>query len=138
MGASKALLEMTPEQITEEVKKSGLRGRGGAGFPTGMKWEFARKSTGEVKYVLCNADEGDPGAFMDRSVLEADPHAVDASSNEALERASSYLIDQLAINGKWKDLSTVGTGHPGLIYMNYPAYPYSFPLIALSRFLNRQ
>ncbi|PKN28865.1 MAG: NADH-quinone oxidoreductase subunit NuoF [Deltaproteobacteria bacterium HGW-Deltaproteobacteria-21] len=76
MGASKALLEMTPEQITEEVKKSGLRGRGGAGFPTGMKWEFARKSTGEVKYVLCNADEGDPGAFMDRSVLEADPHAV--------------------------------------------------------------
>jgi NADH:ubiquinone oxidoreductase subunit F (NADH-binding)/(2Fe-2S) ferredoxin/Pyruvate/2-oxoacid:ferredoxin oxidoreductase delta subunit len=75
-GAAKALQEMTPEQIIEEVKTSGLRGRGGAGFPTGLKWEFARKSPGKIKYVLCNADEGDPGAFMDRSVLEADPHAV--------------------------------------------------------------
>jgi NADH-quinone oxidoreductase subunit F/NAD(P)H dehydrogenase (quinone)/NADP-reducing hydrogenase subunit HndC len=75
-GAAKALRDMTPEQIVEEVKISGLRGRGGAGFPTGLKWEFARKSPGEVKYVLCNADEGDPGAFMDRSVLESDPHAV--------------------------------------------------------------
>jgi len=75
-GAAKALQEMSPEQIIEEVKTSGLRGRGGAGFPTGLKWEFASKSPGEIKYVLCNADEGDPGAFMDRSVLEADPHAV--------------------------------------------------------------
>ncbi len=75
-AAAKALREMTPERIIEEVKISGLRGRGGAGFPTGIKWEFARKSPGAVKYVLCNADEGDPGAFMDRSVLEADPHAV--------------------------------------------------------------
>jgi NADH:ubiquinone oxidoreductase subunit F (NADH-binding)/(2Fe-2S) ferredoxin/NAD-dependent dihydropyrimidine dehydrogenase PreA subunit len=75
-GAAKALQEMTPEQIIEEVKTSGLRGRGGAGFPAGLKWEFARKSPGKIKYVLCNADEGDPGAFMDRSVLEADPHAV--------------------------------------------------------------
>jgi NADH:ubiquinone oxidoreductase subunit F (NADH-binding)/(2Fe-2S) ferredoxin/NAD-dependent dihydropyrimidine dehydrogenase PreA subunit len=76
LGAGKALLEMTPEQIIAEVKTSGLRGRGGAGFPTGLKWEFASRSEGDVKYVLCNADEGDPGAFMDRSVLEADPHAV--------------------------------------------------------------
>ena len=76
LGAGKALLEMSPVEIIEEVKKSGLRGRGGAGFPTGLKWEFAHKSEGDVKYVLCNADEGDPGAFMDRSVLEADPHAV--------------------------------------------------------------
>jgi len=75
-GAAKALRDMTPEQIVEEVKLSGLRGRGGAGFPTGLKWDFARKSAGDVKYVLCNADEGDPGAFMDRSVLESDPHAV--------------------------------------------------------------
>jgi len=75
-GAAKALQDMTPDQIVEEVKISGLRGRGGAGFPTGLKWEFARKSPGDIKYVLCNADEGDPGAFMDRSVLEADPHAV--------------------------------------------------------------
>jgi NADH:ubiquinone oxidoreductase subunit F (NADH-binding)/(2Fe-2S) ferredoxin/Pyruvate/2-oxoacid:ferredoxin oxidoreductase delta subunit len=75
-GATKALLEMTPEGIIAEMKTSGLRGRGGAGFPTGIKWDFASKSPGDVKYVLCNADEGDPGAFMDRSVLEADPHAV--------------------------------------------------------------
>jgi NADH-quinone oxidoreductase subunit F len=71
----KALL-MTPEQVIEEIKKSGLRGRGGAGFPTGRKWEFCRNASGEIKYVICNADEGDPGAFMDRSILEADPHAV--------------------------------------------------------------
>ena len=75
-GAAKALHEMSPEQIINEVKTSGLRGRGGAGFPTGLKWEFASKSPSETKYVLCNADEGDPGAFMDRSILEADPHAV--------------------------------------------------------------
>jgi len=75
-GVAKALQEMTPEQIIGEVKTSGLRGRGGAGFPTGLKWEFASKTPGDVKYVLCNADEGDPGAFMDRSILEADPHAV--------------------------------------------------------------
>ncbi|MEW6680901.1 MAG: NADH-quinone oxidoreductase subunit NuoF, partial [bacterium] len=76
LGMAKALLEMTPEQIIEEVKKSGLRGRGGAGFPTGLKWEFCRNAKGDIKYIICNGDEGDPGAFMDRSVLEADPHAV--------------------------------------------------------------
>lgn len=70
------LSSMTPEQVIEEVKKSGLRGRGGAGFPTGLKWEFCRKSPGSEKYVICNADEGDPGAFMDRGVLEGDPHSV--------------------------------------------------------------
>ncbi len=75
-GMAKALTEMTPEQIIQEILNSGLRGRGGAGFPTGLKWKFASQSKGDVKYVLCNADEGDPGAFMDRSVLEADPHAV--------------------------------------------------------------
>jgi len=76
LGAAKALFEMTPKDIIEQMKISGLRGRGGAGFPTGVKWDFAGKSPGETKYVLCNADEGDPGAFMDRSILEADPHAV--------------------------------------------------------------
>jgi NADH:ubiquinone oxidoreductase subunit F (NADH-binding)/(2Fe-2S) ferredoxin/NAD-dependent dihydropyrimidine dehydrogenase PreA subunit len=76
VGAGKALLEMTPEQIVEQLKISGLRGRGGAGFPTGLKWEFAARTPGKEKYVVCNADEGDPGAFMDRSVLESDPHAV--------------------------------------------------------------
>ena len=72
----KALTGMKPGEIIEEMKASGLRGRGGAGFPTGLKWSFAAKYDGEAKYVVCNADEGDPGAFMDRSVLEGDPHAV--------------------------------------------------------------
>ena len=76
VATAKALLEMTPQAIVEEIKKSGLRGRGGAGFPTGTKWDFASRSKSPVKYFLCNADEGDPGAFMDRSVLESDPHAV--------------------------------------------------------------
>ncbi len=69
-------LAMKPEDVIEEVKRSGLRGRGGGGFPTGLKWEFCRRSPGTVKYVICNADEGDPGAFMDRSLLEGDPHSV--------------------------------------------------------------
>jgi NADH-quinone oxidoreductase subunit F len=73
---TKVLNEMTPDQVIEEVKRSGLRGRGGAGFPTGLKWELTRKAKGDRKYVVCNADEGDPGAFMDRSVLEGDPHTV--------------------------------------------------------------
>jgi NADH:ubiquinone oxidoreductase subunit F (NADH-binding)/(2Fe-2S) ferredoxin/NAD-dependent dihydropyrimidine dehydrogenase PreA subunit len=76
VAAAKALGQMSAEDIVQQVKISGLRGRGGAGFPTGLKWEFAKKSPGDIKYVLCNADEGDPGAFMDRSILEADPHAV--------------------------------------------------------------
>ncbi|HQP35770.1 MAG TPA: NADH-quinone oxidoreductase subunit NuoF [Polyangiaceae bacterium] len=73
---SKVLTTMTPDQVIEEAKKSGLRGRGGAGFSTGMKWALTRKSPGDVKFILCNADEGDPGAFMDRSVLEGDPHTI--------------------------------------------------------------
>lgn len=73
---NKALFEMTPESVIEEIKKSGLRGRGGAGFPTGTKWHLTRIAQGDKKYVCCNADEGDPGAFMDRSVLEGDPHTV--------------------------------------------------------------
>ncbi len=72
----KVLTQMTPEQVVAEVKASGLRGRGGGGFPTGLKWEFACKSKNPVKYICCNADEGDPGAFMDRSILEGDPHSV--------------------------------------------------------------
>ncbi len=72
----KALTRMTPTGIIKEIKAAGLRGRGGAGFPTGLKWELCRKSPGKTKYIVCNGDEGDPGAFMDRSVLEADPHAV--------------------------------------------------------------
>jgi NADP-reducing hydrogenase subunit HndC len=73
---AKCLSEMTPAQVIEEIKKSGLRGRGGGGFPTGLKWEITSKSEADQKYVVCNADEGDPGAFMDRSILEGDPHSV--------------------------------------------------------------
>ncbi len=72
----KVINEMTPEQVIDEIYKSGLRGRGGAGFPTGLKWKFAREASGNEKYVICNGDEGDPGAFMDRSICEGDPHAV--------------------------------------------------------------
>lgn len=76
MALGKALSEMTPQDVIKEIKDSGQRGRGGAGFPTGLKWEIASKNKSDEKYVVCNADEGDPGAFMDRSVLEGDPHSV--------------------------------------------------------------
>ncbi|MCL4554731.1 MAG: NADH-quinone oxidoreductase subunit NuoF [Actinobacteria bacterium] len=73
---AKAITEMQPEEIIDEVRKSGLRGRGGAGYPTGLKWDVSRKSVGEQKYVICNGDEGDPGAYMDRNLLESDPHRI--------------------------------------------------------------
>lgn len=73
---AKCITEMTPEDVIDTVMKSGLRGRGGGGFPTGLKWRFANKSVSDEKYIICNADEGDPGAFMDRSILEGDPHSV--------------------------------------------------------------
>ena len=73
---AKALFEMSPEEIIEEVKKSGLRGRGGGGFPTGVKWETCRRAQGDTKYIICNCDEGDPGAYMDRSLMEGNPHSV--------------------------------------------------------------
>jgi NADP-reducing hydrogenase subunit HndC len=76
LALGRVLTEMKPEQVIDTIKRSGLRGRGGAGFPTGLKWEFASKNAANQKYVCCNADEGDPGAFMDRSVLEGDPHSV--------------------------------------------------------------
>jgi len=75
-GLKRCLFELTPDKTIAEIKTSGLRGRGGAGFPTGMKWALAKGSLGEQKYVICNGDEGDPGAYMDRSVLEGDPHSV--------------------------------------------------------------
>src|SRR5947209_15618017 len=72
----RVLTEMAPSEVVQEVVKSGLRGRGGAGYPTGLKWSTVAKAASPLKYVICNADEGDPGAFMDRSVLESDPHRV--------------------------------------------------------------
>ena len=85
----KVLLEMTPDETINLIKASGLRGRGGAGFPAGLKWEFTAKAQGDKKYVCCNADEGDPGAFMDRSILEGDPH-----SAKAMTIAGYSRIDQ--------------------------------------------
>ena len=73
---AKVLTSMSPEEVIEEIKNSGLRGRGGAGFPTGRKWQSCQEAPGDSKYVICNADEGDPGAFMDRSIIEADPHSI--------------------------------------------------------------
>ena len=95
------VLTMTPEEVIQEIKDSGLRGRGGAGFPTGLKWELTRKVKAEQKYVVCNADEGDPGAFMDRSILEGDPHSI---------------IEAMAINGYCTGASK------GLVYIRaeYP------------------
>ncbi|HUU53409.1 MAG TPA: NAD(P)H-dependent oxidoreductase subunit E, partial [Armatimonadota bacterium] len=75
-GLAKALTEMTPEQVIAEVELSGLRGRGGGGFPTGRKWRSCAQAPGELRYVICNGDEGDPGAFMDRSIMEANPYGV--------------------------------------------------------------
>jgi len=76
LALEEVLMRMSPEAVVEAIKQSGLRGRGGGGFPTGLKWEFAAKQASDQKYIICNADEGDPGAFMDRSILEGDPHAV--------------------------------------------------------------
>jgi len=96
------VLSMTPTSVIDEIKKSGLRGRGGGGFPTGLKWEFTRKSEAKHRYIICNADEGDPGAFMDRSILEGDPHSV---------------LEGMLIAG-----SAIGASH-GFIYVRaeYPA-----------------
>lgn len=101
MALGKCLSEMTPDSVIDQIKKSGLRGRGGGGFPTGLKWEITRKSENSPKYIVCNADEGDPGAFMDRSILEGDPHSV---------------IEAMAIAGY-----AIGSEH-GLVYIRaeYP------------------
>jgi len=97
----KVLFEMQPEEVIEEIKKSGLRGRGGAGFPTGIKWESCRRAKGDIKYVVCNADEGDPGAYMDRSLLEGNPHSI----------IEGMIIGAYAIRA-----------HDGYIYVRYE-YP---------------
>ncbi|MDR2363985.1 MAG: NADH-quinone oxidoreductase subunit NuoF [Spirochaetaceae bacterium] len=101
IGLEKALFDLKAEEVIEELKKSGLRGRGGAGFPTWLKWDLTRKVPGEVKYVVCNADEGDPGAYMDRSTIEGDPHSI---------------IEAMTICGK-----TIGA-HQGYVYIRaeYP------------------
>ena len=94
-GALRAIGQMKPEEVIEEMVQSGLRGRGGAAFPTGQKWRFARQAPGDLKYLVCNADEGAPGSYMDRTVLEGDPHAI----------LEGMLIGSYAI-GAGKDSST--------------------------------
>ena len=92
IALGKVLTELSPEATIEIIKKSGLRGRGGGGFSTGLKWEITRKVQSDQKYVVCNADEGDPGAFMDRSVLEGDPHSI-------LKPWRSMVIAQVPVRG---------------------------------------
>ncbi len=110
LAAAGVLTKMTPEQVIAEMIASGLRGRGGAGFPTGRKWQFARASKGEPKYIICNADEGDPGAFMDRAVLEGDPHVV--------------------IEGMIIGAYAIGSGH-GVIYVR-AEYPIAIEHTAMA------
>jgi NADH:ubiquinone oxidoreductase subunit F (NADH-binding)/(2Fe-2S) ferredoxin len=110
MGLERALFELSPEGVIEELKTSGLRGRGGAGFPTWMKWEFTKKAQSETKYVICNADEGDPGAYMNRSTIEGDPHSI---------------VEAMIIGGY-----TVGA-HEGFIYIR-AEYPIAIQRLELA------
>ena len=102
IALGKALTEMTPDEVIKEILDSGLRGRGGGGFPTGLKWQITRKVQAPQKYVVCNADEGDPGAFMDRSILEGDPHS---------------LVEAMAINGYCTGASKGPVSYTHLLYL---------------------
>jgi NADH:ubiquinone oxidoreductase subunit F (NADH-binding)/NAD-dependent dihydropyrimidine dehydrogenase PreA subunit len=133
VGAAKAVLEMTDVEIIDEMKKSGLRGRGGAGFPTGMKWDFARMSQSDKKYALCNADEGDPGAFMDRSVLEGDPHAVLEGMIIAAKAIGSnegyiYCRAEYPLAIKRLNLAIAAAKEYGLLGQNILGTDFSFEL----------
>ena len=111
MALGKVLNELKPFEVIELIKESGLRGRGGAGFSTGLKWSFTAKAKGLPKYVLCNADEGDPGAFMDRSILEGDPHSI----IEAMTIAG-YAIEQIRAMFMW---CRVPFGNKTLVKCNF-------------------
>lgn len=106
----KALFKMTPEQVIEEVKKANLRGRGGAGFPAAVKWELCRNAKGDTKYIICNADEGDPGAFQDRGIIEGNPHSI----------LEGMIIGAYAMGAK-----------KGYIYIRYE-YPLAVDMIRLA------
>ena len=129
----KVLTEMTPEQVIAEIKKSGLRGRGGAGFPTGLKWEFTAKAAGDQKYVCCNADEGDPGAFMDRSILEGDPHSVIAAMAIAgyavgADQGFIYVRAEYPIAVKRLEIAIKQAKEYGLLGKNIFGTDFSFDL----------
>jgi len=127
------LSEMTPDQVIDTMKASGLRGRGGAGFPTGMKWDFAKKSVNDKKYVCCNADEGDPGAFMDRSILEGDPHSlIEAMAIAAYAIGSDqgyvYIRAEYPIAVKRLEIAIEEAKEYGLLGKNIFGTDFSFDL----------
>ncbi len=133
-GLEKALFEMTPDRVIEEVLNSGLRGRGGGGFPTGLKWKFARQAKGDHKYVICNGDEGDPGAFMDRSLMEGDPFSVlegMAIAAYAIDATKGYIYVRqeypLAIKRLEKAIATLR--EEGLLGENILGTGFSFDVI---------
>ncbi|MFI3226892.1 MAG: NADH-quinone oxidoreductase subunit NuoF [Clostridia bacterium] len=133
MALGKVLTEMTPEQVIEEMKASGLRGRGGAGFPTGLKWSFAAASESDKKYVCCNADEGDPGAFMDRSILEGDPHVlIEAMAIAAYaigaDEGYVYVRAEYPIAVKRLEIALAAAKEYGLIGKNIFGTDFSFDL----------
>jgi NADH:ubiquinone oxidoreductase subunit F (NADH-binding)/(2Fe-2S) ferredoxin/NAD-dependent dihydropyrimidine dehydrogenase PreA subunit len=128
----KALYEMTPDEVVDAVKKSGLRGRGGAGFPTGRKWESCRLAEGEVKYIICNADEGDPGAYMDRSVMEGNPHSVlegmivGAYAVGNCSQGYVYIRNEYPLAVRNTDLALVAARAYGLLGENIAGSGFSF------------
>ena len=129
----KALSQMSPSEIIQEVTTSGLRGRGGAGFPTGLKWNTVAKAQSDLKYVICNADEGDPGAFMDRSVLESDPHRVlegmaVAGFAVGASRAYIYVRAEYPLAVKRLQIAIRQAGKLGLLGQNIMGTPFSFDI----------
>ncbi|NLI60026.1 MAG: NADH-quinone oxidoreductase subunit NuoF [Clostridiales bacterium] len=129
----KVLTEMTPEDVIETIKASGLRGRGGAGFPAGLKWEFTYKAQGDKKYIACNADEGDPGAFMDRSILEGDPHAVIEAMTIAgytvgADQGYIYVRAEYPIAVKRMTIAIAQAREYGLLGKNILGTDFSFDL----------
>jgi NADH:ubiquinone oxidoreductase subunit F (NADH-binding)/(2Fe-2S) ferredoxin len=128
---ARALTEMTPEEIIAEISASGLRGRGGAGFPTGKKWDLCRKENASPKYLICNGDEGDPGAFMDRSVLEADPHAVlegmvIAARAIGAARGFIYIRNEYPLAIQRLDIAIRSAGEFGLLGENILGSGFDF------------
>ena len=130
---AKALTTMTPEQIIQEVELSGLRGRGGGGFPTARKWRSCRQATGDVRYVICNGDEGDPGAFMDRSVMEGNPHAVIEGmiiGAYAIGAAQGYIYvrNEYPLAVTHLKIAIAQAREAGLIGPNILGTPFSFEI----------
>ena len=130
---AKCVLEQSPQDVIDTIKASGLRGRGGGGFPTGTKWQFAKNAVGDIKYVVCNADEGDPGAFMDRSILEGDPHAVVEAMNIAgyavgAQQGYIYIRAEYPLAVKRLEIAIAQAKEYGLLGKNIFGSEHSFDL----------